>query len=307
MSTRSTPGGAQPQPLTPPSRDVVHHVIGCPPCGKGLSALGEDENVLGRLGGRRPHDRILFVENVLSTAADVSRHRLGQLVYDMGRASLAMVPEVRREIEMLGGVSEFSSLTAQARALGRCMPEGVMSDSLDTMPLDAPTCESAIAVAESCAAVIHNLPWKPDRAALLRAYTALEAGHVDQAESLFRDLLDESTPADARGSAREGLVRAMLLHDRPSEAFRLCSQWIGDHAENPRLWFAWAMASAALHDGDGFDAAARGFSSIAVSSGQNQWWRDWIRDKSASIAGNLSRSEDAVLDALGFSLLAKEK
>ncbi|GEM_PF-2578544 len=270
--TQPEPSSHQPEAERAP-QDVVRHVIACSPCGESVDGLTAQDDVLRHLA--RPQKHPALVEHMLGQTARVGKHELEALLYEMGWASLKLLPEVSLHVDFLVQPRPLEAVSQQAKQISCRVSEGQVQQVLDSAPATTPTVEDAATLSLAFADTLLSLDCKRPRGLLLRGNALVELSAFEAAQVSFDEALSGATAPQISMLVRQSITRANLRAGRFDTALQSSKEFVNHHPDNPDLWLNYAAAAAWQGELDQFQVACQEFASSlsSLTSTRKEYWQ----------------------------------
>jgi hypothetical protein len=286
----------EPSAQQPPT-DVVRHVIACSPCGASVEGLTQSEDVLRQLALPRKHPAL--VEHMLGQTARVGKHELGTLLYEMGRASLMLVPEASVHIEFFEKPKPLTKLSQHAKRMSCRVSDANVSQVLAASPAVTPSVEEAAGLSLMLGDAFLTLGWKRHNGLLLRSTALFELGKFEEAWTILDEVVSTTADSSIAVLARRNITRAMLHAGEYGQAAIKAREFTRDFSEAPSLWLNYATAAAWQADLQQFETACDGFRrATADPTGLSPYWKRVLADEVQWFAKKLMLSEQRVTNLL---------
>lgn len=288
-------GGAGEAPVSPGK--LARHLVECGACLDSLSVMRADGAlVLGTEaspGAGRP-----LVERAVSAAVRAGERALGDLLYDMSRACVAIAPKPVAPCWLVEHPDPFGRLVERMDVISqRLEKQGTAVAALSEHPRTRPSPERAWDVAESCLDVLDRVVGIGDRSRVFRAVVRLDRGRAEDALPLLQSVVDATVSPTMRLYASKNMLAAyggLGQH----EQVRAVANTILESRRDDRFALFWlAIANGWLEDSEHFRDAARRFAGSGDDECTSEWWNTQIEGQAAWFSGRLGMTVDEVRQA----------
>ena len=270
---------AQPAQQSP---DLVRHMIGCQPCDGHLTELKSAPDVLDHLvHGGRADDEAVRLESALSVAGKQGELELQRLLYELGRSSLALIPEYRdgRQLDGLVPVEVVSHRIDSMipRAKGRCA--GELSNAAKAFRVEkardpARPAELALHLGQ----VLDRTQEKPSFGRFLIGDASHHLGDYSQARQSFATVYEHGVSAAFRSAAANGVMFALIANRQFAAALEFADSCDDGLREQPAYWLNRATAHASVGASTAAHDALLHLKALHTGDSQfgkpDAWWDD---------------------------------
>ncbi|MHC5211295.1 MAG: hypothetical protein ACYTG2_11305 [Planctomycetota bacterium] len=200
----------------PSAPDVAGHVARCAPCSDALGALQTQRDAVqflaGGEAGPATADRTA-IEQILSATARTGREKLADLLYELAKACLIVLPDLERRIERKAEPREAPVVAGELRTINSRLDSSRSGVSLDGVPTQTPEEARALAAADACLRILANVEGNTERQQL--AYSQVLGVGISECHAR------NPPPTGVRASCRLGKRRSRGVPERHRTAIQL--------------------------------------------------------------------------------------
>jgi len=288
------------------AQDVATHVASCDPCGSALEVLQTQRDAVQFLTGTsviRPAHTA--VEHILANSARAGREKLADLLYEMAKACLIVLPDLKRRIERKVEPREVPVVANELRSINSRLEKVDGAVALRDVPQQTPEEARALKVARSCLTILDNVEGESERQQLAWSQVLIFESNPAEAERVLRRLLDSGDSLAHRELAQRNAMLALIRQGKYVDAIEVGDVAIEERPADVSILFNLAVSHAYLGDRRHFDRVARILAS-EVANGAPRWVIDALRYEVPRFAEILAESSVAVERSFGLVTGAKE-
>ena len=289
------------------AQDVASHVAGCDPCGSALELLQTQRDAVQFLTASAvvaaPHTA---VEQILSSTARAGRTKLADLLYEMAKACLIVLPDLKRRIERKVEPREVPVVASELQSINSRLEMTDGSIALRDVPQQTPEEARALKVARNCLAILDNVEGASERQQLAWSQVLIFEGKPAEAERVLRRLLDEGVSAENRGYALQNTTMSLNQQRRYTESVEFAQRALVQSPDDCVLLYNLSVALASLQDSGQFRAVTSRFAEL-VPRGIPDWLSKLISFEAPNFADRLGMSQRDVVHCFGLNAGQGEK
>lgn len=282
------------------AQDVASHVAGCDPCGTALELLRTQRDAVQFLMaspvGTPPPTA---VENVLATTARAGREKLADLLYEMAKACLIVLPDLKRRIERKVEPREVPVVSNELRSINSRLEAVDGAVALREVPQQTPEETRALKVARSCLTILDNVEGASERQRLAWSQVLIFEGRPAEAEGVLRRLLDHGVSAANRPYALQNTTMSLNQQKRFAESVEFAHGALTQCPNDCVLLYNLLVALASLRDAQRFRAVSTRFAEL-VPQGVPDWLARLISFEAPNFADRLGMSPSDVVRSFGL-------
>jgi hypothetical protein len=289
------------------AQDVANHVATCTPCNSALEVLQTQRDAVHYLseptGEQSPQSA---VEHILTQSARAGREKLADLLYEMAKACLIVVPDFKRRVERRVEPRDAPVVSGELRSINSRLDDADAANDVTPLPQTTPEENRALSVARSCLTILENVEGESERGSLARSQLLMFEGNPSEAEELMDRLLATSVSSENRVLAQRNKMLASIRQEHYREAIKYGESVRRDGNDDPAILFNLAVSNAWLRDVSGFELAATGVGTL-LSSGQHSWLSELVSYELPRFAQVLGLDEIEIQRAFGIGLTGSEE
>lgn len=279
---------------------VMGHVVGCDPCdgaldqtslqGDTLRYLAGGESVVSAASKGVSGGSATLVREVLGEAAEAGKSQLGDLVYEMAKACLAMDE----------GFAERVIPDVPARSPSRVRDEYLtVRDRAGYTTTELPDSQPrSFLVGEKCLVILKAVEGETPRQVLALGALFNQMGRLQESERIYQELATRPLEDRERLFAMQGMLRCYLLGDRFDLAARVARDGLALWSEDVLLNTGAAIANACVGDRALVDNSIASIRQVATTLDTAQL--AVVEHTARRVAFRLGRDEDVVASEMGL-------
>jgi tetratricopeptide (TPR) repeat protein len=243
----------------PNAPDVAGHVAHCVPCSDALSALQTQRDAVQFLSGPEAGADIsdrTAIEQILAATARTGREKLADLLYELAKACLIVLPDLKRRIERKAEPREAPLVAGELRTINSRLEASRAGVALDGVPAQTPEEARALGAADACLHILENVEGETERQQLALSQVLLFRDQPTAAEQLLQRLLQADRLLKYRDLVQRNTILSMIRQEKYAEAVELGEDVLAERPGDSCLLFNLAVAYAHLRDLKGFDRVA---------------------------------------------------
>ena len=233
---------------------VARHVSNCDPCETALQLLQAQRDALAFLTHVGVSNQRTGVEYLLARSAQAGRESLASLLYEMAKACLVMLPNLKRRIERRIEPRTVAVVTQDLRAMNARLGTTATGVTILHVPPEIPTEPRALATASSCLQVLQNVEGETERQVLALSQVLIFQAKPAEAESILRELLARTQPLEHRDLAQWNLMLALMRQKRYVEVIEFGQGALNERPNDFMVLYNLAASFAALRKRAEFEA-----------------------------------------------------
>jgi len=283
------------------AQDVAGHVAGCAPCNSALELLQTQRDAVHYLSepaGDQPPQAA--VEHILAESARAGREKLADLLYELAKACLIVLPDLKRRVERRVEPRDAPIVSGELRAINSRLDDADASIDVTPVPQTTPEEDRALGVARSCLTILENVEGKTERCCLAVSQLLIFENKPQKAESVLDSLLDSDAKLVHRELVQRNRMLSLIRQERCEEAVEIGLASLKDHPNDCVFLYNLAVAHAHLGDRPQFESVCAALGKHIGIEGP-QWLVDLIVYEIPRLASDLKMSPSEVEDCLGFS------
>jgi hypothetical protein len=282
------------------AQDVATHVASCDPCGSALEVLQTQRDAVQFLTGTsviRPAHTA--VEHILANSARAGREKLADLLYEMAKACLIVLPDLKRRIERKVEPREVPVVANELRSINSRLEKVDGAVALRDVPQQTPEEARALKVARSCLTILDNVEGDSERQQLAWSQVLIFEGNPAEAERVLRGLLASDRLLSHRELAQRNAMYAFMQQRKYGDALALGLEALAERADDCVVLYNMAVCHASLRNRSQFDAVSHRLAQH-VAHGSPEWLVQLLKYEVDNFAKSLNTSPSDV--AASFSL-----
>ena len=288
---------------------VASHVSQCDPCSTTLSVLQSQRDALQFLlaDTSRPTDSAA-IQRILRRSAKAGRDKLADLLYELSKACLVMLPNLRRRVERRveprGPTTVANELQRVAARLGTTAT-GV---TMVYQPTATPTEDGAISTARACLQILENVEGPSERQCLAMSQVLIFEDKPNESELLLKALLRSSKSLAHSDLAEWNLMLSLMRQRRYPEAIDFGRRVIVDRPNDAVILYNLSACHASLRQPTEFDSVSKRLAQLMASTekGPPEWLINLIRYEAPNFAECLGISAAEVERRFGLATTRTE-
>jgi hypothetical protein len=283
------------------AQDVAGHVAGCAPCNSALELLQTQRDAVHYLSepaGDQPPQAA--VEHILAESARAGRERLADLLYELAKACLIVLPDLKRRVERRVEPRDAPIVSGELRAINSRLDDADASIDVTPVPQTTPEEDRALGVARSCLTILENVEGKTERCCLGLSQVSIFDGRPEVAEQLLSELLSSGQFVEHRDYAFRNYSHSLLRQRKYEEVVTVGEEALREFPRDGMLLFNVAVALAYLKDKQQFREYSRAVGKI-ITDDSATWLLDLVRFEVPRIAGEFQTSESEIADCFELS------
>ena len=282
------------------AQDVAGHVASCDPCGSALELLQTQRDAVQFLTGTsviRPADTA--VEQILTTTARAGREKLADLLYEMSKACLIVLPDLKLRIERKVEPRQVPVVSSELRSINVRLEMTDGSITLSDVPKQTPEEARALKVARNCLAILDNVEGASERQQLAWSQLLIFEGNPAEAERALRKLLETGVSAVNHQFALRNVLMALNQQRKYAESAEFAERALLEYPDDCALLYNLSVAVASLRDRERFRAVSSRFAGLA-QRGLPEWLRGAVRYEVPNFASTLGMSPADIQECFGL-------
>jgi hypothetical protein len=272
------------------AQDVASHVAGCDPCGSALELLQLQRDAVLFLTASAvvtaPHTA---VEQILSSTARAGRAKLADLLYEMAKACLIVLPDLKRRIERKVEPREVPVVASELQSINSRLELTDGSIALRDVPHQTPEEARALKVARSCLAILDNVEGASERQQLAWSQVLIFEGKPGEAERVLRRLLDEGNSLAHRELAQRNAMYAMMQQRKYEDAVALGLTALSERQNDCVVLYNLAVCHASRRNRSEFEVVSHRLARH-VADGSAAWLVRLLQYEMSNFAKSLETS-----------------
>jgi tetratricopeptide (TPR) repeat protein len=282
------------------AQDVASHVAGCDPCGSALELLQTQRDaVLFLTASAVVKPAHTAVEQILSSTARAGRAKLADLLYEMAKACLIVLPDLKRRIERKVEPREVPVVASELQSINSRLELTDGSIALRDVPHQTPEEARALKVARSCLAILDNVEGASERQQLAWSQVLIFEGKPAEAERVLRSLIDRDVSPENRHHVLRNTTMSLNAQKRFTESVEFAQHALTLCPNDCVLLYNLSVALASLADAHRFKAVSSRFAEL-VPEQVPEWLRRLISFEAANFSDKLGMSQVDVVRCFGL-------
>jgi len=281
-------------------------VASCDPCGSALELLQTQRDAVQFLTGTsviRPAHTA--VEHILANSARAGREKLADLLYEMAKACLIVLPDLKRRIERKVEPREVPVVANELRSINSRLETVDGAVVLRDVPQQTPEETRALKVARSCLTILDNVEGESERQQLAWSQVLIFESNPAEAERVLKRLLDGGVSCGNLGYALQNTTMSLNQQKRFADSVEFAQRALAQCPNDCVLLYNLSVALASLRDPQQFKAVSTRFAEL-VPKGIPDWLRRLISFEAANFAERLDMSQGDVVRCFGLSTASEE-
>jgi len=282
------------------AQDVASHVAGCDPCGSALELLQTQRDAVQFLTASAavtaPHTA---VEQILAGSARAGREKLADLLYELAKACLIVLPNLKRRIERKVEPREVPVVSSELRSINSRLEKVDGAIALRDVPQQTPEETRALKVARSCLTILDNVEGASERQQLAWSQVLIFEGKPAEAEVALRQLLSNGISAGNQLHVLRNTMMSLNRQRRYAESVEFAETALHQCPNDCVLLYNLSVALASLRDLDNFKRASSRFARLDQKN-VPEWLRHLVSIEAENFADRLSMSKTEVLEYFGL-------
>lgn len=286
------------------ARNIASHVTGCDPCGNVLAVLQTQRDALSFLATTRAFEADdTAVGYILATSARAGRAKLADLLYEMSKACLTILPNFKRRVERRVEPRGTTVVAAELRAIASRASTTASGATVLHIPSGTVAEANALSVAGKCLTILENVEGSSERQCLAYSQFLIFSERPADAEALLRTLIESGRALIHRELADWNLMHSLMRQRRHAEAVEIGRAALLLRPSDGVVLFNLAASHACLRERDEFEAASAKLKSLLESSdhGAPEWLITLLRFEAPQFASCFDLSLDVVMRKFGLS------
>jgi len=283
------------------AQDVAGHVAGCDPCGTALELLRAQRDAVQFLTASSVvTPGHTAVEGILASSARAGREKLADLLYEMAKACLIVLPDLKRRIERKVEPREVPVVSNELRSINSRLENSDGAVALREVPQQTPEEARALRVARTCLEILDNVEGPSERQQLAWSQVLIFEGQPADAERVLRRLL-------ARGVSDANCIHVlrnttMSLNEqrRYRDSVEFAKSALSQCPNDCILLYNLAVSLASLKAQPEFRAVSSRLAELG-SQEMPTWLRRLISFEAANFADRLDMTQSEVFRCFGLS------
>jgi tetratricopeptide (TPR) repeat protein len=280
-------------------------VARCAPCSDALSALQTQRDALQYLSVGETDDAAAAVapgrtaiEEILSATARTGREKLADLLYELAKACLIVLPDLKRRIERKAEPREAPIVAGELRTINSRLEANWAAVPLDGVPERTPEEARALGAADACLRILENVEGSTERQQLAWSQVLLFQGHPAEAERVLGRLLRTEQLLRYRELAQRNLMLSMIRQGKYAAAAESGEAALHERPDDAVVLFNLTVSYAHLVDHAAFDRVSSALARV-IADGDPAWLVQLVRYEIPRIAGDLQVAQARVEQTLG--------
>ena len=283
------------------AQDVASHVAGCDPCGSALELLQTQRDaVLFLTASAVVKPAHTAVEQILSSTARAGRAKLADLLYEMAKACLIVLPDLKRRIERKVEPREVPVVASELQSINSRLELTDGAVALRDVPHQTPEEARALKVARSCLAILDNVEGASERQQLAWSQVLMFERKPAEAERVLRSLLASPSGLDHVELVQRNTMLSLIRQEKCEEAISLGRQFLNDRPDDSVVLLNLAVAHAHLRQVSAFEAVAQRLATLCTTTAPT-WVGSLLHFEVPRLADDLGVDRVTVSRLLGFS------
>lgn len=281
--------------------NVAAHVTSCEPCSGSLNVLQTQRDAVRYLTTEQTAAaRRTAVEFVLAQSATAGRQKLADLLYELAKAFVLLVPQIRRRCTVWSQPREIEIVSVELIAMHQRLDDGCDIPNISGAKGDTQRADRAASAGASCLTSLYGIEGRSVRYSGCYAQLHIANGRPDAAEVLLRQLLADEPDAVGTAMANRNIVLCLIQQRKFSDAVAFAHSALETDPNDAHLLYNYAVALAWERREAEFRRVGSRLAQ-RFQRGELEWLRSAVLDQASRLAVPLGTSADRIMATFGVA------